>query len=88
MAAARTEINRLEKVNSKSKEDYDKLYREFSMLKLYIHDLESKVSKLENNQQTIPTGHYKEQAAAAMKRFTAKLKEEGERNAKQKQSQR
>jgi len=83
MEAAIEEIARLENLNKDLKSSYDKLYREFSMMKLYASDLEKKASKIKN---TVTIGNHAEQAKAAMKRFTAKLNEERELNAKQKQS--
>ena len=70
---------------------YDDLCREFYMMKLYSKDLEKEIEslKLELKQKSFKNhSTFVDEAKAAMKRYTNKLRKEAEEYAKQKQSKR
>ena len=75
-------IKELKKVNDK----YDKLYREFGMMKIYTHDLEKKIVDLNAPNKNNQVDKILSEADAAMKRYTEKLRKESRLYAKQKQS--
>ena len=62
------------------KEKYDKLYREFYSMKIYVNTLEKEIKSLKDKAPS-----YVIEADKAMRKYTAKLRKELQ-DAKQKQS--
>ena len=85
-------LNKAKKEIAKLKEDYDKLYREFSTMKLYANTLEKDNNKLKHSvntdKQPIDIGDLSLDAEIAMTKYTNKLRKENAKYAKQKQSKR
>ena len=67
---------------------YDTLYREFAMMKVYASELETELKAYKKETRANNFQSILDEADAAMKRFTNKLKKECEEYAKQKQSER
>jgi len=78
-----SEFNKALKEIENQKEKYDKLYREFHSMKMYVSKLEAELKESNNSDEKVPS--YRVQADEAMKRYTAKLRKEME-DAKQEQS--
>lgn len=81
----KTALKEIDNANQK----YDVLYREFSLMKLYSNDLENQIKSLKlklKTKSTLNNNTLTEDANAAMKRYTNKLRKEAEQYAKQKQS--
>ena len=72
----------------KAKEKYDTLYREFNFMKLYSKDLEKEIKELKEVKKESSMRNHSKEADEAMRRYTARLKKEGLKYAKQKQSKR
>ena len=85
-------LNKAKKEIAKLKEDYDKLYREFSTMKLYSHNLEKDNNKLKHyvnvDKQPVDIGDLSLDAEVAMTKYTNKLRKEKAKYAKQKQGKR
>ena len=85
-------LNKAKKEIAKLKEDYDKLYREFSTMKLYAHNLEKDNNKLKHyvnvDKQPVDIGDLSLDADVAMTKYTNKLRKENAKYAKQKQGKR
>ena len=85
-------LNKAKKEIAKLKEDYDKLYREFSTMQLYANTLEKDNNKLKHSvntdKQPIDIGDLSLDAEIAMTKYTNKLRKENAKYAKQKQSKR
>jgi len=69
-------IQELKRANEK----YDKLYREFCMMKLYADDLESQIVSLNSPDNEVDLGDMALESEIAMKKYTNKLKKENEKN--------
>ena len=76
-------LKELKKVNDK----YDKLYREFSMMKLYSKDLEEKIRELTIPNKTKQVNRILSEADESMRKFTDKIRKECEKYAKQEQGE-
>ena len=85
-------LNKAKKEIAKLKEDYDKLYREFSTMKLYAHNLEKDNNKLKHyvnvDKQPVDIGDLSLDAEVAMTKYINKLRKENAKYAKQKQGKR
>ena len=90
-------LNKAKKEIAKLKEDYDKLYREFSTMKLYANTLEKDNNKMyiellkhfvNTDKQPIDIDDLSLDAEIAMTKYTNKLRKENAKYAKQKQSKR
>ena len=69
-------------------EEKDKWYRHFYSMKLYAKSLEDQINKLTNPKPKTTMENMMSDSKAAMMRYTEKLRKEGLKYAKQKQSKR